>query len=542
MSDLEKNSTIINFEVSLKGFEPPQDDNLKDILLKYINKLVDDLGIPAKCILSLEYSDSIYEGSFIPFEVSVNGKNCRTPFFFKQNKEFNYNALASDIMEIIHNNRELLITREISLLTKKEYTSEDKSNLNNLSDDIFYKLLITMVKHGFKLERCKDFRPASDTIGSDYLHYFDTLIAEVDSTNIKVTYNKAYEEFNKQALKDDLNDMFILMQDGLFYELGIVFPKVKWEVNDRFDNNEFQFQINDVTYPSVLGLSPNECLVNDTVDRLTLLNVKGKAAINPANGSECAIINAADAKSCESAGLTTWDPPGYLILYLSHQLRKRAGSFLTKNMVKNVLDSFSLAFPDLVKTVLGKYDLFTMTWILRDLVEEEISIRDLRNILDNLLCINGTTNVDLSEYNIVFQPEGTHLVYTDKETVNNLDFTDFSDYIRAAALNRYISHKYTRGGNALLVYLLDPEIEYKIRDLKGVNLSDESRTEILDAVFKEVGDLPPTAQNPVFLTTYEIRRPFRKLINIELPYLAVLCYQELSPDTNIQRLSTITLN
>lgn len=398
-----------------------------------------------------------------------------------------------------------------------------------------------MVKHGFKLDRCKDFIPDFDTKGSDYLDYFDALIAEVDATNIKVTYNKAYEEFNKQALKDNLNDMYILMQDGLFYELGIVFPKVKWDLNDRFDNNEFQYQINDVTYPSVLGLSPNECLVNDTVDNLTLHNVKGKAAINPANGSECAIINAADAKTCESAGLTTWDPHGYLILHLSHQLRKRAGSFFTKNMVKNVLDSFSLAFPDLVKTVLGKYDLFTLTWILRDLVEEEISIRDLRNILDNLLCINGTTNTDLNEY-IVFQPEGTHLVYTDKGTVNNLDFTDFSDYIRAAALYRYISHKYTRGGNTLLVYLLDPEIEDKIRDLKRGKLSDESRTEILDAVFKEVGDLPPTAQNPVILTTYEIRRPFRRLINIEFPQVAVLCYQELSPDMNIQPVSRITLN
>jgi len=543
MSNSEKSYPVIKFVVTLNGFKLPADDkqNLENLILKYIRNLIEDLAIPAKFTLSLKFANSKREANFSPFKVSINSKKCRIPLSSKHSKEIKCKKLTSKIVEVIHSNRELLINRAILHSISEQYSYGTNSSLKNLSSNNLHKLIITMVKHGFKLDRCEDFTPDCDTKGWDYLHYFDALIAEVNSTNIKVAYNIEYEEFNKQSSKDNLNDMFTLMQDGLFYELGVVFPKIKWELDENFENNEFQIQINDVNYPSAFGLKPTEYLVNDTVDRLTLLNVKGREAINPANGSECAIIDESDIETCESAGLTTWNLLGYLILYISHQLRKQAGSFLTKDVVKNDLDSLRLAFPALVDTVLSQHDLFTLTWILRDLVDEEISIRDLRNILDNLLCINGTTNVKLSRY-IIFQPEGTHLVHSDSETISDLNFADYSNYIRAEALKRYISHKYTRGGNTLVVYLLDPEIEDKIRDLKGKKLSEPERNKLIDAVYREVGNLPPTAQNPVILTTYEIRRQFRKLIKVEFPHLAVLSYPEISPDMNIQPIARISLN
>ena len=41
--------------------------------------------------------------------------------------------------------------------------------------------------------------------------------------------------------------------------------------------------------------------------------------------------------------------------------------------------------------------------------------------------------------------------------------------------------------------------------------------------------------------TMEIRRYFRKLVELEFPHLAVLSYQELSPDMNIQPIARISL-
>ncbi|MEO1173195.1 MAG: FHIPEP family type III secretion protein [Myxococcota bacterium] len=161
-----------------------------------------------------------------------------------------------------------------------------------------------------------------------------------------------------------------------------------------------------------------------------------------------------------------------------------------------------------------------LTDILRRLVEEEISIRDLRSILQALAEWGQVEN----------------------------DTVMLTEYVRNA-LKRYISHKYTRGGNTLVVYLLDPQIEETVRSSiqhtqsgSYLALEPEITQEILTAVRNEVGNLPPTAQNPVILTTMEIRRYFRKLVELEFPHLAVLSYQELSPDMNIQPIARISLD
>ena len=46
---------------------------------------------------------------------------------------------------------------------------------------------------------------------------------------------------------------------------------------------------------------------------------------------------------------------------------------------------------------------------------------------------------------------------------------------------------------------------------------------------------------PVILTTLEARRKLRRLVEKELPSLAILAYQELSPDVNIQPVGRLDL-
>jgi len=317
-----------------------------------------------------------------------------------------------------------------------------------------------------------------------------------------------------------LGEMVPMMRDGLFYELGVKFPGIRVRGNETdLPDGTYIIMINEV--PIISGnLSLANVLVNDTVDRLTLLNITGEEAINPANGSECAWIPEEYAGIAEQAGLTTWDAAGYMVLHLSSMLRKNASEFLGIQEVQNMLEQLEQAFPALVKEVVPKaVSPFQLTDIMRRLVEEEISIRDLRSVLQAL-----------AEWGQV-----------ESDTVM------LTEYVRNA-LKRYISHKYTRGGNTLVVYLLDPQIEETVRGSiqhtqsgSYLALEPEITQEILTSVRNEVGNLPPTAQNPVILTTMEIRRYFRKLVELEFPHLAVLSYQELSPDMNIQPIARISL-
>lgn len=317
-----------------------------------------------------------------------------------------------------------------------------------------------------------------------------------------------------------LGEMIPMMRDGLFYELGVRFPGIRVRGNETdMPPGSYLIMINEI--PLVMGtVSQDKVLVNDTVERLRLLNIDGEPATNPANGNECAWIDVQYQEVAEQAGLTTWDASGYIVLHLSSVLRKNGAEFVGIQETMNMLEQLEQAFPALVKETVPKVvSPFQLTDILRRLIEEEISIRDLRSILQAL-----------AEWGQV-----------EHDTVM------LTEYVRAA-LKRYISHKYTRGQNTLIVYLLDPQIEETVRSSiqhtssgSYLALEPEITQEILSAVRTEVGSLPPTAQNPVILTTMEIRRYFRKLVELEFPHLAVLSYQELSPDMNIQPIARISL-
>jgi type III secretion protein V len=60
-------------------------------------------------------------------------------------------------------------------------------------------------------------------------------------------------------------------------------------------------------------------------------------------------------------------------------------------------------------------------------------------------------------------------------------------------------------------------------------LEPDIAQEIVQAVKNECGHLPPTAQRPVMLTSMDIRRYVRKLLEYEFnPPFSVVSYQELS--------------
>ena len=162
--------------------------------------------------------------------------------------------------------------------------------------------------------------------------------------------------------------------------------------------------LNGVEHGPFPGLGQDEFLVNDTVDRLTLLGIEGRGAVHPTNGSACAIVcdTKGQAATCRQAGLTTSGPRRHLVLTLSSEIRLAAARFQTDEVTQNQLDSLGESFPDLVRMALERYTLPQISLLLRELLAEEISIRDLRSILESLLSIGGTTDVDLSRFIVFF--------------------------------------------------------------------------------------------------------------------------------------------
>ena len=63
----------------------------------------------------------------------------------------------------------------------------------------------------------------------------------------------------------------------------------------------------------------------------------------------------------------------------------------------------------------------------------------------------------------------------------------------------------------------------------------------VEAVKSNVGDLTDATQNPVLLTSMDVRRYIKKLIELEVPRLPVLSYQELTEEITIQPLAKIAI-
>ncbi len=64
---------------------------------------------------------------------------------------------------------------------------------------------------------------------------------------------------------------------------------------------------------------------------------------------------------------------------------------------------------------------------------------------------------------------------------------------------------------------------------------------LIEAIRKTVGELSGRPHKPVLLTSMDIRRYLRKMIEQDLYELPVLSYQELTQDINIQPLGRVEL-
>ena len=317
-----------------------------------------------------------------------------------------------------------------------------------------------------------------------------------------------------------LFELIPFMRDGLFVELGVRFPGVRARGNPHLPPGAYQIQINEV--PVVTGqVMLGHLLVNDVPERLKLMGMASIPTMNPATRQPAAWVAEEHRGTLEGAGLTTWDGASYLVLHLAAVLRKHAREFVGVQEVQAMLDQLERAFPALVKEVMPKLiSPIKLTDILARMAEEEISVRDLRGVLQSLA------------------------EWAQVET----DSVMLTEHVRAS-FKRYISHKYSRGANTLVVYLISPQIEEAIRGaIKHSNsgshlaLEPEIAQEIITAVKRQCGSLPPSAQRPVILTAMDIRRYVRKLLEYEFtPPFSVVSYQELSPDLNIQPVAQIAL-
>lgn len=316
-----------------------------------------------------------------------------------------------------------------------------------------------------------------------------------------------------------VQEMIPRLRQALYQDLGIRFPGVHVRTDSPIlDEDEYFILLNEV--PVVRGKIPRDYLLtNELEENLRRYNLPFISYKNAA-GLPSLWVGEQYMEIMEKAGIKYWKPLEVMILHLSHFFRSNAGEFIGIQEVRSMLEFIERSFPDLVKEVTRLVPLQKLTEIFKRLVQEQISIKDLRTIMEAL-----------SEW-----------AQTEKDTVL------LTEYVRAS-LRRYISYRYSQGQSTLSVYLLDPEIEEMVRGaIKQTSagsylaLDPDSVNLILKAMRNTITPTPPGGQPPVLLTAIDVRRFVRKLIETEFADVAVVSYQEIIPEIRIQPLGRVQIS
>ena len=197
-------------------------------------------------------------------------------------------------------------------------------------------------------------------------------------------------------------------------------------------------------------------------------------------------------------------------------LRSRASDFIGLAETQRLLDELEQFAPATVRNVVPKpVSLTLLADVLRRLVEERISVRDLKAILEALSTIAPA----------------------EKDALN------LTEYVRAQ-LRRVITFRLTGGASHLEVYLLDPILEDTIRRAVTrtaagafLTLAPQAARDVITAVRRAVSGAGAHASDPVvFLTQPDIRRFVRKLLETELPHAVVVSFAELLPEVALRPL------
>jgi type III secretion protein V len=199
-------------------------------------------------------------------------------------------------------------------------------------------------------------------------------------------------------------------------------------------------------------------------------------------------------------------------------LRDRAADFVGIAETQLLLDGLKQVAPATVQQVVPKpVPLLLLAEVLRRLVEEGVSIRDLKGVLEAL----------------------------SQRAATERDPLPLAEFVRVQ-LRRAITHDLTAGDHELRVILLDQLLEETIRDAISrtsagsfLALAPAAGRDIVAAVHNALGAREATGT--VLLTQPDVRRFVRKLIENDLPQLRVVSYGELLPEIAIKPIATARL-
>jgi type III secretion protein V len=311
---------------------------------------------------------------------------------------------------------------------------------------------------------------------------------------------------------------FPAVRYAVYQDLGVPLPEIRLRRGKQLRDRSYQVLLFEV--PIGQGaLKSGAVLVREGSRNLDAMGIPYERDTGGLANESAFWVAREHSPALDGAGVPYLLPHQVPNWHLSILLRRHASQLVGIQETRQLLTAMEENFGELVKEAHRVMPIQKIAEILQRLISEDISIRDMRAVLEALV------------------------EWAQKEK----DIVLLTEYVRMG-LKRYISHKYSNGQNFLPAYLLAPDVEDVVRDAirqtaggSYLALDPEKSQALLDSIRRTVGSLETTVAKPVILTSMDIRRYVRKLIEQDLYQLPVLSYQELVPEINVQPLARVDL-
>jgi len=243
--------------------------------------------------------------------------------------------------------------------------------------------------------------------------------------------------------------------------------------------------------------------------------VEGIEAVDPAFGLPAVWIDESQREHAQIYGYTVVDASTVVATHLNHLMHRHAGEMLGRQEVQELLNKLGEEGKALVEEVTPKQlSLSQLQRLLQNLLSEQVSIRDMRTILETL-AENGGEQVDIATLTAVVR----------------------------VALGRAITQQWFGGSEVLNVIALDSELEQVLQQAQNSGAMEPGLAETLvELSGKALNRQEEAGHPPVLVVQQSLRAMLSRFLQRRLPALVVMSDAEIPHDRNIKITSWIGAN
>ena len=166
-------------------------------------------------------------------------------------------------------------------------------------------------------------------------------------------------------------------------DMGFLIPKIHIQDNMTLDPNDYSFKIKGIEAGHAnIRLGYYMCMDTGSV----IHPLKGEKTKDPAFGMDAIWLPEDERTEAEEAGYVVVDPPTIIATHITELIRANAARMLGRQEVSSIIETVREKNPVLVTEVLetAKLSYGQIQKVLQNLLEENVSIRDIVTILETL--------------------------------------------------------------------------------------------------------------------------------------------------------------